>query len=265
MTDGAFYKILYVSRVRRGKTKLTTKNKQCSVISYRLKGTSEFRYRNQKFTVTPENILYIPKGSHYTQSTPGEDVIYIHFETLSPTANHLQVLPVENIPSVAEAFQKICEIWNGNGVNAPYYCAAYFYQIIAQTSVTLPEPRANGNITQITDYLKTHATNANFKMTDLYTYCGLSHSRLNTLFKQATGKTPVQYANEMRIEKAKFLLSNGEFATCEIADACGFKDVKYFYTVFRKLTGHTVKEYKKVLAVMALPETALFEESLKER
>ena len=31
----------------------------------------------------------------------------------------------------------------------------------------------------------------------------------------------------------------------EIASLCGFRDVKYFYVIFKKLTGYTTKEYKR--------------------
>ena len=52
-----------------------------------------------------------------------------------------------------------------------------------------------------------------------------------------------RYINENRISKAKHLLDTGSYTNEEIAALCGFADVKYFYVVFRKLTGQTTRQY----------------------
>ena len=49
----------------------------------------------------------------------------------------------------------------------------------------------------------------------------------------------------MRIERAKQLIITGSFPNEEIAKICGFNDVKYFYVIFKRVTGFTTKEYKR--------------------
>ncbi len=52
------------------------------------------------------------------------------------------------------------------------------------------------------------------------------------------------YINASRIDKAKMLLDSGDYRNDEVALLCGFSETKYFYTVFKKITGMTPKEYK---------------------
>lgn len=67
---------------------------------------------------------------------------------------------------------------------------------------------------------------------------------LNRQFKKMTGQTIFVYLNNLRIEKAKQLLSTGFYTINDIATCTGFHDVYYFSKVFKKLTGTTPGKYK---------------------
>jgi two-component system response regulator YesN len=56
------------------------------------------------------------------------------------------------------------------------------------------------------------------------------------LFKQELGKTFTEYLNELRVDKAKRLLTETPCRVYEIAKQVGYKDYKYFVHVFKKLT-----------------------------
>ena len=57
--------------------------------------------------------------------------------------------------------------------------------------------------------------------------------------KKATGKTMLAYLNELRISKARQLLSDGTSQISRVAEQCGFHDIYYFSRVFKKYTGTT--------------------------
>lgn len=72
--------------------------------------------------------------------------------------------------------------------------------------------------------------------------CGMSPRRFTELFKQQTGLTLTHYLNERRIEYAKERLRE----TDQILYSCyesGFRDVAYFYRVFKKHAGMTPGDY----------------------
>jgi two-component system response regulator YesN len=67
----------------------------------------------------------------------------------------------------------------------------------------------------------------------------------SALFKQELGKSFSEYLNELRVEKAKHLLTETSCRVFEIAEQVGYKDYKYFVHVFKKLTGVTPTSYRK--------------------
>ncbi|MDE7245833.1 MAG: helix-turn-helix domain-containing protein [Oscillospiraceae bacterium] len=73
----------------------------------------------------------------------------------------------------------------------------------------------------------------------------ISKSYLSRLFKQQTGQTVISYINSLRIETAKRLLTSTRASVSEIAYQVGFESPKYFYRVFRTLTGQTPSAFRK--------------------
>ncbi|MEE1254969.1 MAG: helix-turn-helix domain-containing protein [Lachnospiraceae bacterium] len=66
------------------------------------------------------------------------------------------------------------------------------------------------------------------------------------LFKEETGKNYIEYMTEIRISKAKELLSQGnETSMKEICISCGYQDPNYFSRIFKKTVGLTPTEYRE--------------------
>lgn len=65
------------------------------------------------------------------------------------------------------------------------------------------------------------------------------------VFRQLTGKTPVEYLNYYRVECAAELLCMTDRSVTEIALECGFNDVSYFNRLFRRQKGASAREYRK--------------------
>ena len=60
----------------------------------------------------------------------------------------------------------------------------------------------------------------------------------------ATGKTVPQYVTEVRIKKAKELLSDPSLKIRAVANAVGYDDPAYFMRKFKQVTGVTPTEYQ---------------------
>lgn len=63
-------------------------------------------------------------------------------------------------------------------------------------------------------------------------------------FIKATGNTPVEYAQRVKIESAKKELENSRKTINEVMYEVGYADVKAFREVFKKVTGVSPVEYK---------------------
>jgi len=73
---------------------------------------------------------------------------------------------------------------------------------------------------------------------------GVGHDHLRHLFKSISGKSLIRHLNEVRIDRAKVLLTHSNLPMKQIATMCGFKDEYYFSAVFRKFTATAPGAYR---------------------
>ncbi|MGO4695614.1 response regulator [Paenibacillus sp. 2TAB26] len=73
----------------------------------------------------------------------------------------------------------------------------------------------------------------------------LNPSYLSFLFKEKTAQNFTDYINQLRIEQAKTLLKSTDDKIYKVAKQLGYDNPKYFFRVFKKMTGHTPEEFRK--------------------
>lgn len=74
----------------------------------------------------------------------------------------------------------------------------------------------------------------------------VSLSYLSREFKEQTDVTFSEYLTNVRISKAKELFQRGIERTAEVGELVGYNDVKYFRSIFKRVTGITPTAYKKM-------------------
>lgn len=72
----------------------------------------------------------------------------------------------------------------------------------------------------------------------------ISYSSFRKAFKEYTGLSPAKFINDVRMSKAKELLTNSNVSIKEIAYRVGYNNHDYFFTAFRHKTGQTPAEYR---------------------
>lgn len=75
--------------------------------------------------------------------------------------------------------------------------------------------------------------------------CGISYSNFRKLFKEYTGIAPALYQQELRIQRAKELLSATDLSVKEIAYRLNFDSSDYFSSKFRAKVGMSPGEYRR--------------------
>jgi len=75
---------------------------------------------------------------------------------------------------------------------------------------------------------------------------GLSESWFAHVFKQTTGRTPLQWQLGQRIDLARRLLLEGEMTLAAIAAQLGFSDQAHLTRVFRQATGDTPAAWRRI-------------------
>lgn len=79
---------------------------------------------------------------------------------------------------------------------------------------------------------------------DLCSKFAVGRRNFDRRFIKATGNTPVEYAQRVKMESAKKTLESTRKTINEIMYEVGYSDVKAFREVFRKITGLSPLEYK---------------------
>ena len=78
---------------------------------------------------------------------------------------------------------------------------------------------------------------------------GISSRYLRKIFEKELGMSPVLYVANMRIEKAKKILATSNVSITKLAFDLGFNSVQYFSEVFKKQTGISPRDFRKILLI----------------
>lgn len=74
----------------------------------------------------------------------------------------------------------------------------------------------------------------------------ISKNYFCSIFKQQTGENFLEYVTKAKMERAKVLLKRHDYKVYEVSDVLGYKETAYFSKLFKKHTGCTPAEYKRV-------------------
>ncbi len=94
------------------------------------------------------------------------------------------------------------------------------------------------------DYVENNYQNVNLSLNMVAEYVGINSSYLSRLFKEILNVKFVDYLNQYRVEKAKYLIDNTDFAITEIGYKTGFSSMPTFFRVFKKYNGITPGQYR---------------------
>lgn len=72
----------------------------------------------------------------------------------------------------------------------------------------------------------------------------ISSRHLNRVFKQETGQTVTERIHQIRIDRAKQYLDEGEDKVINIAQRVGYEDPAFFTLLFRRKVGCSPGQYR---------------------
>ncbi|WP_246315766.1 bifunctional transcriptional activator/DNA repair enzyme AdaA [Paenibacillus foliorum] len=98
-------------------------------------------------------------------------------------------------------------------------------------------------VDQITQYMDNNFSET-LTLANLADICHGSPYHLHRTFKRIKGITPVEYVQQMRINKAIEYLIHTDKSIADIAFSVGISNTPYFITLFKKKTGHTPTDYR---------------------
>jgi transcriptional regulator GlxA family with amidase domain len=107
-----------------------------------------------------------------------------------------------------------------------------------------PTDHGDGAIRQLQDWLEKNTDNS-ITVDTLAEKSQLPRPSFNRRFKNATGYSPLQYLQHLRVEKAKQLLETTDTPIDEISWQVGYEEAAAFRRLFKKITQLSPGEYRK--------------------
>lgn len=157
----------------------------------------------------------------------------------------IYMLPDRDI--LIKYFEKLTLVWNEKYSNHELKLRSIFlgilYEIAKQTHILQSDTKILQCIENTQSYIRKQF-NRNLSLNSLANISGYNPNYFGEVFKKYTGKTPIEFVNSVRVEKAAELLCIG-YSVTAASSAVGFSDPFYFSKVFKKFKGVSPKDYKK--------------------
>ena len=189
-------------------------------------------------------LLFIPKSTVYTGIYLGEntEIKIVQFDLVSGKLPDYLSAPVKiNLPRAGELIEAFFKPVEERTPNHPFYYLSRLYELLWQIDESesrLPAKykRLGAALAEITEHW-----NHNEPVAHYAALCNMSEVNFRRLFKEYTGRSPIDYRNDLRLSSARSKLQSGEYNVTEAAELCGFSNLSFFIRLYKKKYGYTPK------------------------
>lgn len=230
----------------------------------------------EKLTAYPGDIVYLPKGAcyecrfenvaieknlnlygdiknfyyngiaqtnkniekHYNAIYIGFDLYNSEFEE-TYFSRDIAKLPIKSSEKIFTAFNDIVS-FSRRGITSNLLLNISFYKLLMEISSNIHFQGDNSTVNPILNPAFQYISENNISdvtVSRLAQACQLSPSGFRSLFKTYTGISPIDYIIDLKIKKAKILLSDKNLSVAEVAHMLGFNDLSYFSKFYKQHTG----------------------------
>ena len=171
----------------------------------------------------------------------GEYVINEHF-------------PAAEGDEIHRTANKLFEAMREKRAGYKFIVVSAFYELLGliverqlYTASNLGDKNSDKNLLKLKKALEFIRTNFDkqISLSDISSHVRMSPKYFGSFFKGMTSKTPIQYLNEYRVEKASRKLIRTDLSITEIAFSCGFNDLSYFIKTFKRIKGISPLSFRK--------------------
>jgi len=132
-------------------------------------------------------------------------------------------------------------------VLAPLYLQELVYRVLqreqyARLLALAAAESASNPVSAVLEYVRAHLSEP-LTVADMADLVRLSPSAFAHLFRDVTGRSPYQFVKEMRLDRARELLVDGNLTVARISKEVGYASVSHFISEFRGRFGVTPRAY----------------------
>lgn len=246
--------IIYIAKCDSSAQNYITEHRQSDSFVYILSGEVEYEDKYKRFVAKKGNIIYLSEGSNYKINIKNNNYSFIVVNFLFRKHNNMifenELFEFNNSHNLDSYFIKLNTIWPIGTIDTRLTAKAILYEIYAQLcsySINNYLPSDSKKlILSIKNELMENCFDSKLNITEIIKSYKISEAHFRRQFKKIYNCSPIKLIQNIRINRAKQLLSNPQLQISEISKTCGYDDVFYFSRIFKKTTGLSPSEYRKL-------------------
>ncbi|MBQ8850645.1 MAG: helix-turn-helix transcriptional regulator [Clostridia bacterium] len=207
-------------------------------LSFCREGKITYTHNGQSYVEDSTHAVILPKGQSYTlYCDDGGAFPVIDFECAEPLCDTVVSLAIENVNELVADYEKMLSLnlMDGNRLKI----MSIFYKILHRIALSTDRR----TLIPAVKYIEKNYGDATLSNAMLAKQCRISEVYFRRLFVEQYKTTPRQFIIDVRIGKAKRLLSEGRLKIAAVSELCGFSNQYHFSRAFKKLVGVTPTEY----------------------
>lgn len=182
--------------------------------------------------------IILPMGGSYTLYGDETGVFpLINFSTLAPFTDKFISIPLEN----PDTYIKEVELLSGRSRAKNF---SVLYKLLDRLG---DEGKQRDILSPVFKFMEQNIGRSDLSNDELAALLNISEVYFRRLFKEKVGVTPHKYLLNLRIDRAKLLLSDPDISALEVAEAVGFSSPYHFSKAFKAAVGTTPGRYRTEL------------------
>ena len=161
-----------------------------------------------------------------------------------------QVLDVGTSEELVNLFSTAIRVAKEDKKSAQQYLAGIVFHILGMILALSQnknyEARESTQVIERAKIIMGENIHKDIDVKEIASKLGTSYSWFRKFFKEYTGYAPAQYFQELKLRKAKELLTETNLPIKEIAYELNFSSIEYFLSFFKQRVNITPSEYRKM-------------------
>lgn len=225
----------------KGKT-VQMKNRRCYGLSFCCSGQLTYTQNGRQFLSDPDHAVFLPKNGTYSIFGDREGYFpVLNFYCDGLDFPEILSIPLSNPQSCLRDCETLRSIFLFGGSRSKAF--SVFYNLLDKLSAA--NSAGADPLLPAIHYIEANLQDPSLSNTQLAAEAGISEVYLRKLFTRHFHATPKQYVLELRLQKAKQLLTQSPATVTETAEQCGFSSLYHFCRIFKEKTGLTPTQYAK--------------------
>ena len=207
-------------------------------LSFCTKGQITYTHKGVHYVSDCDHAIILPQGQSYMlYGDKTGSFALINFTCRDMLCDTHMLIPVEHPDVYLKDYEQMraLSFLDGNKMKLLSLFYDMLHRLFTASSSSLLSPAMK--------YIESNYQKPGLTNVELAQQCNISEVYFRKLFSEQFGIPPKQYIIDIRMNKAKQLLSEGSLKICAVSEQCGFSNPYHFCRTFKAYTGMTPTEY----------------------